>query len=70
MCKLVNRMQKKAQNASIPLSIGKALDEALGQSWVGHGERGVHQLQRVQRKKDQSMTCSLGMFILETGSTD
>lgn len=63
-------MQKEGQNPSILLSIGKALDEALRQSWVGHVKGGVHQLQRVQRKKDQSMTCSLAMFSLETGSTD
>lgn len=63
-------MQKEGQTPSILLSIVKALDEALRQSWVRHIKGGVHQLQRVQRKKDQSMTCSLGMFSLETGSTD
>lgn len=45
-------------------------DEALRQSWVTNVEGGVQQLQRMQRKKDQSLTCSLGMFSLETGSTD
>lgn len=63
-------MQKKEQNPPILLSIGKALDEARRQSWVGHVKGGVRQLRRQQRKKDQSMTCSLGMFSLETGSTD
>lgn len=63
-------MQKKGQNPSTLLSIGEALDEPLRLSWVVHIKGGVHQLQRMQRKKDQSMTCNLGMFSLETGSTD
>lgn len=43
-------MQKEGQSPSVPLSIGKVSDEALRQSWVGHGKGGVHQLHSAEEE--------------------